>query len=303
MAEERIIDDDLDRNKKYKIRKNSDGEDELYIDDSNEVEVAEIDETVFDIPEFVEDDEEAAVLTPEQLATREEAKRQEEERKRRLVAESIAAAEALIAEGDFDGALYHLNTAENTDGRYGGVFALKIKVLTRNFTDFTSAQDCVACAECIKKYCTAEQKAELAALSEPLKKHTQSLEEQIAAIHVEVEEKKSERRIVFMQDRKKWVMGFTFTVIPFLACLIMAISFSTVIHAELSYTNLILTIIFAALAFIFFIATVFTARKMWAAMRKVSLNEKNSATRLGREYEELVDTAKKLNAVLLSFNE
>ena len=34
MAEERLIDDDKD--KKYKIRKNADGEDELYIDDTEE---------------------------------------------------------------------------------------------------------------------------------------------------------------------------------------------------------------------------------------------------------------------------
>ena len=41
MAEERLIDDDKD--KKYKIRKNADGEDELYIDDTEE-------ETVSDEP-------------------------------------------------------------------------------------------------------------------------------------------------------------------------------------------------------------------------------------------------------------
>ena len=61
MAEERLIDDDKDR--KYKIRKNADGEDELYIDlEESEEESGESLE--FEVPEFETDDEEAAVLTP-----------------------------------------------------------------------------------------------------------------------------------------------------------------------------------------------------------------------------------------------
>ena len=39
MAEERLI--DTDKDKKYRIRKNADGEDELYIDDTAEEEQVE----------------------------------------------------------------------------------------------------------------------------------------------------------------------------------------------------------------------------------------------------------------------
>ena len=62
MAEERLIDDDKDR--KYKIRKNADGEDELIIDDTPDEDETDI--PVFAVPE-AEDDEEAAVLTPEEF--------------------------------------------------------------------------------------------------------------------------------------------------------------------------------------------------------------------------------------------
>ena len=79
MAEERLIDDDKD--KKYKIRKNADGEDELYIDDTEEETVQE--EVNFLVPEAEEDDEEAAVMTPEQLAARERAKAEAEEKAKR----------------------------------------------------------------------------------------------------------------------------------------------------------------------------------------------------------------------------
>ena len=61
MAEERLIDDDKDR--KYKIRINEDGEEELVIDDR--VEEPEVEEQPeFDMTDFDEDDEEAAVMTP-----------------------------------------------------------------------------------------------------------------------------------------------------------------------------------------------------------------------------------------------
>ena len=77
MAEERLIDDDKDR--KYKIRVNEDGEEELIIAPQTAAEeAAEID---FEVPDFDDDDEEAAVMTPEQLAARQ--RRREEEAARR----------------------------------------------------------------------------------------------------------------------------------------------------------------------------------------------------------------------------
>ena len=72
MAEERLIDDDKDR--KYRIRVNENGEEELEIIDPDDVD----EEPVFDMPDYEEDDEEAAILTPEQLAERERIKAEEE---------------------------------------------------------------------------------------------------------------------------------------------------------------------------------------------------------------------------------
>ena len=74
MAEERLIDDDKDR--KYKIRKNENGEDELVIDGLPEEEDRE--EIAFEVPDLESDDEEAAVMTPEQLAARDKAREEAE---------------------------------------------------------------------------------------------------------------------------------------------------------------------------------------------------------------------------------
>ena len=83
MAEERLIDDDKDR--KYKIRKNADGEDELYIDDTPDEE-DDVIMPVFAVPYDDEDDDEAVSLTPEQFAERERIKQEEREaREKRLL--------------------------------------------------------------------------------------------------------------------------------------------------------------------------------------------------------------------------
>lgn len=301
MAEERLIDDDLDRNKKYKIRKNADGEDELYFDGEEE-ESGGYSAELYEIPAFSEDDGDAGVLTPEQIAEREESRRLAEENTRRYVEEHIAKAEEQFKSGDAEGALFNLNSARNVDGRCGKVYALKMKVLTRNFKDFSASDDCLSCSEGVRHYCTDEQKAELFALSGNLKKHIEKLEENAAALHVEVESKKAERREVYAKDRGTAIKWFSLTAVPFLVCLVLAVSFGSVMFAKQNGLNLILTIIFAALAVVLFVVTAFTSRKMWVAMKNYSLNEKNSSTRIGREYEEQLSEIKKLKTVLSSFS-
>lgn len=298
MAEERILDDDIYKNKKYKIRKNEYGEDELYADDGeDETEGA----VLYEVPEFEEDDEEAAILTPEQLAAREDERRRTEEMNRRFAQERLKKAQEYYDGGDYAAALSELSAAESKDGKFGDIYVLKLKALTRGFTDFSAAADCAACSEGIRRYSSAEGKKELKALSDPLKKRIEKMEEEGAALHVEVESKKAERRETFVKDRAKSVKLFSLTAVPFLACLIAAIAFGSVMFAKQNGINLILAAVFAALALVLLIVCVAAGRKMWKAMQRCSLNEKNSSTRLGREYEELLSDIKKLKDVLTSF--
>ena len=87
MAEERLIDDDKDR--KYKIVKNADGEDELVIDGAPD-EAESADEVGFEVPELDSDDEEAAIMTPEQLAARERMREEAEAARRKRETQSFA---------------------------------------------------------------------------------------------------------------------------------------------------------------------------------------------------------------------
>ena len=195
MAEERLIDDDLNKDKKYKIRKNADGEDELYFDETEEQEEQEEeinDGSRYEVPDLGYDDEEAAILTPEQLIAREEAKREEEKKRAERCGQLLAEAQTKLENSDFDNALYAISLIEEIDKECGRAYFLKFKALSSAFTDFSRSDDLKAAADCVNKFCTLEERAELLSLCAPLKAKLDDDEEKAAALHVENEQKKRE---------------------------------------------------------------------------------------------------------------
>ena len=281
MAEERLIDDDKDR--KYKIRKNADGEDELYIDlDGGEEEEQESIE--FEVPEFETDDEEAAVLTPEQFAERERLKREEEEKRRAKVDGLLSHARQLIGEQSYEGALYCIEEAEEIIENDGQVAVVKLLATTENLRTF-SGGDVVSAVEGIENNCNKEQKQELFEKLNMLKSQADGLKKEVEALQSVNDEKKAERREVFLKKRKNALIFFTATAIPFLVFLILGIYFATVMHAVKDGRNIIFTFVFFGIAGVLFIVLLFAAHMLWDSSKKVSLNEKNSSTKTGREYE------------------
>ncbi len=295
MAEERLIDDDKD--KKYKIRKNAQGEDELYLEESPEEEVT------FEIPEFETDDEEAAVMTPEQLAARQKMLEEEQKRRAEKIADLISRANEAAEAENYEAARYHLAEAAEIDGENGEIRFLQLKTLTRGFTDYTLLDEAAEAAEGVKDYCTPEQKKELSEISAPLKERMEKTEAELNALGEENEAKKAERREVFKNKRKAALIAFTATAVPLLLCAICAAVVGSKINSVKDSTVFIaVTIVFAALAVIAFIATIFTAHNLWKTSQKVKRNENNQNTRLGREYEAKKTEFAELTAIYNSFN-
>lgn len=299
MAEERLIDDDKDR--KYRIRVNENGEEELVIVPRGEDE--EEDAIGFEVPEFDTDDEEAAIMTPEQLAARQKQREEEEIRRKQKVEAHVSRAKACLEEGDFEGAYFQLNEAGELDGKNGEIFTLKVKTLSRNFTDYTMIDECAEAADGVFEFATEEQKAELFALSSPLAERIKRERVDLEALESENKEKKSERRVVFAERRKKALIGFVASAAPFAVFLIMAIA----IGATLMFTRddglyIALTAVSAAFALGAFAALLVFSHKLWEASRNVKLNEKNSSTKLGREYEAKKENFDKLTRIYASFN-
>ncbi|MCM1236150.1 MAG: hypothetical protein NC489_39200 [Ruminococcus flavefaciens] len=280
MAEERLIDDDKDR--KYKIRVNEDGEEELIIDDSPEEE--ETEEIGFEVPELEEDDEEAAVMTPEQLAARDRAREEAEENRIKGIAERKAHAGELIAAGKYTDALYVLGEAEAL-GKDGGVYSLKAFAMTKNFTDFSCGAECLPAAEGVKELASEEEKAEFLPYAESVKKAGAELRAEVERLGVENEEKKAERGAAFAAKKKKYFIAFGVISSVLVIFAVLAGYFGANMHANLSNTNMILCFTFIGLLAVTFIAYLFVCHKLWDAARLLKLNSKNSSTKLGREYE------------------
>lgn len=281
MAEERLIDDDKDR--KYKIRKNADGEDELIIDDTPDDE-EESDIPVFNVPVLEEDDEEAALLTPEQQAERERLKAEEEAARAAKLSALIEKARENIDNLDFESAIYVLSQAEDIAGDNGEYFCLKLKALSRNFTDFISLESCAVAADGVREFAKDEDKAALKQLASAYPERIEEAEKATELLFEENELKKEERRSLFTEIKNKAKRNLLIAAAPFLLTLILTIVFSTIIFAAENGLFLILTITFAALTVVGLIFTLIALRGFLDAARNVKLNENDSSTRLGREY-------------------
>ena len=293
MAEERLIDDDKDR--KFRIRKNADGEDELYMVENGEEEEKESIE--FEVPEFETDDEEATVLTPEQFAERERLKREEEARNRAKCDELLSRARQLIDEQSYEGALYCISEAEELIENDGQVAVVKLLAVTENLRSF-SGEEVASAVEGVENNCDKGQIAELSERLDKLSGQADSLKKDVESLQSVNEEKKAERRSVFLSKRKKALIFFTATAVPFLVFLILGIYFTTIMHAEKDGRNIILTFVFFGIAGALFIALLFASHMLWDSAKKVSLNEKNSSTQVGREYESKREQLALINRVV-----
>ena len=288
MAEERLIDDDKDR--KYRIRKNENGEEELVIIDDEE---QEEELPVYDV---VTDDDDN--LTEEQINKR-AAERREAALKR---AETLkATAREKIAEGGFESAQYALSQAQELTEYDGELYYLQLKAYSRGMTNFLDLQKCVDAAEGVKEYSEKEQKQELKFLSEPLIARISEFEEKCSKIGEENERGKAERRETFARGRRNAAIIFAATSVPFIPLFVVAIVFASMMFSDLSDIYVVLTIVFAVLAAVAFFAMLFTLKRFLSANRNVRLNESDSATKIGREFiscSEELDSLKKIYSAI-----
>lgn len=299
MAEERLIDDDKD--KKYKIKVNEDGEEELVLVNGGEEEQKSAEEEVsFLVEEPAEDDEEAAVMTPEQLA----AKREQEEKERaeiqRKVEELIAKAKSELALYRYATALEYIDQAEELDGENGELQALKLLAYTRHFSDYSQITVAAESVEDLKEYTSPERKAELLEKGKPsLEENIAQLREKVTKLNEENEAKKAERAVRFNKDRDiaLIVLASIFAGLAVFACLTGY--FASIIYTVSTGTYLILTIVFGALSFIALIALAIAARRVNITCRRVRLNKRNTSTQLGRN---LLTEQARLKALLAVYS-
>ncbi len=295
MAEERTIDEDKDKNKKFIIRKNEDGEDELvYVggelqaDDTETDEEGDVVVDAYVVPEFDEDedDEEAAVMTPEQLAEREKRRAEEKAKKEKEAAELLEKAMKCIDDKDFGGAIYSLSLAEEADPDNTTIKCEKYRAACLDFTDFTSDLETLAdAAHDVSLSCTDEEKATLLERSQPLKGIISATEQEMNELSERNEQGKKDREGIFFSRRKRAFNHLLVTAIPFVVFLILGIGFTPVMFANQNGVFLILAIVFYSIAALFLIISLFTLHAFINAQHNVKRNTMNSATEVGRQFE------------------
>lgn len=81
----------------------------------------------------------------------------------------------------------------------------------------------------------------------------------------------------------------------------LAIFFASKLVADNETLYIALTVAFGVLSLALLILTLVALNRFWTANRKVKLNEKNSSTRIGREYDACAEELEKLKTIYLSF--
>lgn len=286
MAEERLIDDDKDR--KYKIIINENGEEELVIDATPEAEIP-----AFDVLSY--DDEE---LTAEQASEREYFKAEEEKLRAERTAELMQTAREKLAAEEFEEARYALFQAEDLSGSNGEVYYLKLKILTRNLQTFVDLDKCAAAADGVAEQSTEEQKKELLSLSAGLKEKINSTKEQADKLAAENERGKAERRDTFVKLKNNSLKIFLSCLSSLAVFLALVVVFAVVLPDRVVYMS-----VAGAVAAVCFVCTVFSLKRFLSSAHDLKRNEDDKATKLGRELVETKREYELLTRIYSSFSQ
>lgn len=280
MAEERLI--DADKDKKYRIKVNENGEEELVVVENEDTEEGAYEEVMFAAPE--EPDEDLKGVTPEELEERRKKEEREQAERQEKVAEYIKKAKSESLLYRYATALECLEKAEALDGGNGEIQALKLIAYTRNFTDYSQIIPAAAEIDKFKELTSDERKAELlTGAQDSLEGEIAKLRTTVSAINKENEEKKAERAVRFNRDRNIAIGIFCALAAALIVFVALAGYYSTLIYTVPTDKYLTITCVFAGAAFLGLFAAAFAARQLNITCRRVRLNKRNTTTQLGRE--------------------
>lgn len=297
MAEERLI--DTDKDKKYRIKVNENGEEELVVEEGAEDEEAAIEEVMFAVPDEVAQGEEGG-LTDEELEEKRKREEQERAERQQKVDELLAKAKSESLLYRYATALEYIEKAEELDGENGEAQALKLTAYTRNFSDYSQIIPATEVVDKFKAYTSDERKAQLLQTAQPaIDEEIAKLRATVSAMNKENEEKKAERAVRFNRDRNIATGVFCALFAVFAVCAGLACYFATIIYTISTNDYLIATCVLGGAAFVALIAVAFAARYLNVTCRRVRLNKKNTTTQLGRD---LLSEQAKLKALVAVYS-
>lgn len=302
MAEERLIDDntDKDKNRKYRIVLGEDGSEELEYNEEYDEEYEEYEDDFSDEEEDGEDAEE----DEEHGGARSLAAKQQSEAKLQSARQLFEKAQRLYAAGENEYALATLDSAAKECSAFTPIYPLMAEILTQGFTDISAAEDCADCIEKCRKYCTAEERAQLKQKLAPIVKAERDNQfTRNEELGRENEQAKAERRKPLEVKFRAARRNFLFAAVPFLVFFIAGLALSSVMYADKSGVYYVLTIVFLCLSGAALVAGVVLGKLLADAWRACTFNERNSSSALGRSYAQGLKRAELLDRLYYDLTE
>ncbi len=293
MAEERIIDDEYGRG--VRLRKTKEGYVDVTderIDERPEEEAGEEISFAFPMTEDDEDDEDLVGLTPEEAEALKKQKAEAAERLRREYEQTVAAGNALLENHSYHAAELEFEKALKLDVVATEASVGYWRAKTANFTnpDVLIEEYVEAgiesltydlgyeATEIIKKDFKGvfeRRHAELRGEEEPLR--------------ASVMQKQASRRAVLQERKKKHLVAFAITAVPFLVFTLLAVIFGLKNFTTPDNTYIPLTIVFAALAVVGFLVFAVFCNKLLNTCRIYATNEKLTSTDEGEELSRIME--------------
>ncbi len=285
MAEERIIDDEYGRG--VRLRKTKDGyvdvTDEL-VDEQAEEEAGEEISFAFPVQEGEEDDEDLVGLTPEEAEALRKQKLEAAERRRAEYEQTVAAGNALLENKSYRAAELEFEKALKLDELATEASVGYWRAKTANFTnpDVLIEEYVDAGIESLE-YDLGYEAADIIKREhrEVFQKRFDELDEEAKPLQTSVTEKQENRREVLSARRKKHLISFIAAAVPFALFTVLAVVFGLQNFSTPDDTYIPVTIIFAALAVVSFVAFLICSNKLLNTCRIYRTNERLTSTEEG----------------------
>lgn len=292
--EERIIDEEIGR--KIKVKKLADGETDVVDDLAEEGEVDEEagaeEEMTFELPDLEEDDEDLACLSPEEAQELRKKKAAEAAVRRQEYDKIVAAGNAFLAEGSYHSAELQFEKALNLDDEAMEASVGYWRAKTHDFDHPDVLMD-----EYVEPgYENLEfdlgyraVDAIKAEYKEKFARRYQELEAEEAPLREKVEAAQQRRREILKPRRRKSMIAFILSLLPFLGALAATIVFLLKNFTVRDNGYILPTVIAGGVTLVAFIVFGVFTNRFINACRICRANERLSATDDGTRLLEIAD--------------
>lgn len=295
--EERIMDEEIGR--KIKVKKFADGEmdvvddlaEENEADEGAEDAVAE-EELTFELPDLEEDDEDLACLSPEEAQALRQKKAAEAAARRKEYDKIVAAGNAFLAEGSYHSAELQFEKALNLDDE---AMEASVGYWRAKTSDFENPD--VLMDEYVESgYENLEFDLGYRAVDvikeeyqEKFARRYRELEAEEAPLREKVEAAQARRREILKPRRRKSLIAFILSSLPFIAAAVMTIVFLMKNFTVKDNSYITPTVIAGGVTLMAFIVFGVFTNRFINACRICRANEKISATDDGARLVEIAD--------------